>query len=191
MILQASGIIGPFFLQTMCRTLEDKKERANSTTIQWLPKKSFADAQVIWYVLADNAPPDTFFDTKDSRILVQEVKQQPAAKVPTRPPNSSRTKPSASTAPTASSDAGPFSPKLEQRFQQIEKRLGLQETKLSEVEAQLTKRLDDGFSQVLSQLATFAAPALTDAQAQGYKRSEPPTGTPFKNGPKKYIRRDP
>ena len=46
-ILESSGISGPFFVQVFCRAEEDKKERAASTTVQWLPKKTHADALVL------------------------------------------------------------------------------------------------------------------------------------------------
>ena len=52
LLLESSGICGPFFIQVLCRTDEDKKERSSSTTIQWLPRKSYADALVIIRSLA-------------------------------------------------------------------------------------------------------------------------------------------
>ena len=57
----------------------------------------------------------------------------------------------------------------------------------TDTEKRLTHRLEDGFSQVLSQLQALSAPAIANAPAQGAKRSEP-MQTPHKGGPKKESR---
>ena len=92
-------------------------------------------------------------------------------------------KPSRSPAPVRKPESN-AKPSIELRFQNIEKRLSANETKWVETEDRLTKWLDDGFSQVLSQLAGLSVAALP-ASTHGQKRTEPPTSTPNKSGPRK------
>ena len=44
LFLKASGILGPFFIQKICRSDEQKTLRAQETVVQWLPKRSYAEA---------------------------------------------------------------------------------------------------------------------------------------------------
>ena len=107
---------------------------------------------------------------------------------PSRSPAPVR-KPESKAKPSTEQSASSTASAIELRFQNIEKRLSANETKLVETEDRLTKRLDDGFSQVLSQLAGLSVAALP-ASTHGQKRAEPPTGTPNKSGPRKDNRID-
>lgn len=44
LFLKASGILGPCFIQKLCRSDDQKMLRAQETVAQWLPKRSYAQA---------------------------------------------------------------------------------------------------------------------------------------------------
>ena len=73
----------------------------------------------------------------------------------------------------------------EKRFSDLEARMTTYEGRLNDTEKRLTSRIDEGFSQVLSQLQSLQAPALP---SQGSKRQDAPQSTPHKGGPRKDAR---
>lgn len=281
LFLAASGILGPFFIQKLCRTSEQKSQRSQETVVQWLPKKTYADVlalvrsfdahfglvftndnfgvrvatanvaaarkcfaandprytdsnrgivgrrryealglpkgctrsdiitnfagwkngwhvlpqkqvfvadgECIWYVLADTAPPDRYYEGKNCRVLLQEVD----ATVPSSDSRSARPSRAATPVPkrahatpaqkaSSSSTISVF----DKRLAELESRMTSYEGRLTDTEKRLTNRIDDGFSQVLSQLQALQAPALP----QGSKRSDAPQSTPHKGGPRKDAR---
>lgn len=283
LFLQASGILGPFFIQKMCRTQEEKAARAQEIVVLWLAKKTYSDAlalirsfeshlglvfangnlgvrvaakdvaaarklfaatdprfadsnrsivgklrfealglprgctrqdiitnfvawkggwhvlpqrqiftadgESIWYLLADVSPPERFYEGSNCRVLIQDVTHhansvnrqirqtvQKQAAAPGPAPRSS--KPSSGNQPEFSTIAAAY----EKRFTELEARMTSYEGRLTDTEQRLTNRIDNGFSQVMSQLQNMQAPALPAAST---KRTDPPQGTPHKGGPRK------
>jgi cytoskeletal protein RodZ len=155
------------------------------------------DGQVTWTVLADSTPTERYYETTNMRSLGQQ-KNAPRARSAPRPPGTTKSQPSAAAKADkpAESSSSSSSIAIEKRFQEIEKRLTLNEQKISETEVRLTRRLDDGFSQVLSQLTNLTAvqlpsqPSRSDSSVGTHKRSDVPQQTPHKGGPRKEPRTD-
>lgn len=117
----------------------------------------------MWFLLADNSLPDRFYEGTNCRVMIQEI--SPPDSVDTRPaaakraPTPAPKKPSkASAAPSSSAPLVPAA--YEKRLSDFEARMSGFEGRLTDTEQKLTTRLDEGFSQILSQLTTLQAPAL-------------------------------